>query len=128
MTDVFPHGCYLVQDSISEAQDCDESVETRRVVDTLTDKWVFSCQVMDVEEGQPRRTVVKVVADRKPDLQPPANGSPFTPIEFEGLTAAEPPKINRGRAEYSSLRATGIRPAPPRGPEQKAGSGQQADA
>jgi hypothetical protein len=124
MADVFPHGAYLVQGSISDAQDCDESVETRPVVDKGTGKQVFQVQVVDVEEGQPRPMMVKVVADRMPDLPPPANGSPFTPIEFEGLTVAEPPKINRGRAEYTALRATGIRPitpAPAHDPEQKAG-------
>ncbi|HEY1346655.1 MAG TPA: hypothetical protein VGF54_16825, partial [Streptosporangiaceae bacterium] len=63
---MFPHGCYLVQDSISEAQDCDESVDTRVVVDRLTGKRVFSCRVTDMHpelKGQPRNTVVKVVAD-----------------------------------------------------------------
>jgi hypothetical protein len=126
MSDVFPHGCYLVQDSISEAQDYDDSVETRRVVDRLTGKPVFSCQVTDMDpelKGQPRQTEVRVVAEQVPDLSPPVDGSPFIPIEFEGLTAAAPPKIDRGRAAYTSLRATGIRriePAPAHDPEQEA--------
>jgi len=123
MADVFPHGCYLAPDPISEAQDCDESIETRPVVDKLTGRRVFSCRVMDMDpdrEGQLRETVVKVVAERLPALPSPANGLPFAAIEFEGLTAA-PPTISRGRAAYTSLRATGIRPAPPaHGPEQEA--------
>jgi hypothetical protein len=116
MADVFPHGCYLAQDSISGAQDCDDSLDARVVVDKLTGKRVFSCQVTDMHpelKGQPRQTEIKVVADRMPVLPPPANGSPLTAIQFEGLTAAGPPSIDHGRAAYSSLRATGIRLATP---------------
>ena len=117
MQDVFPHGCYLARepDSISEAQDCDESIEARPVVDKLTRKPVFSCRVLDMDpdrEGQLRETVVKVVAERMPVLPPQADGLPFAAIEFEGLTAA-PPTISRGRAAYTSLRATGVRPIRP---------------
>jgi hypothetical protein len=126
MGDVFPHGCYVMQGSIRYVEDGDESVETSVVVDRLTGKRVFSCPVMDMDpeaEGQWRETEVKVVADRMPDLPPPANGLPFAAIEFEGLTAA-PPTISRGRATYPSLRATGIRPitpAPAQDPEQETG-------
>jgi hypothetical protein len=48
MADVFPHGCYLVLDSISEAEDYDESIEARPVVDKGTGQRVYQCRVMDL--------------------------------------------------------------------------------
>jgi hypothetical protein len=127
MSDVFPHGCYLVQDPISETQDCDNPMETLRVVDRETSKWVFSCRVTDMHpelKGKPRQTEVRVVADQMPDLSPPADGSPFIPIEFEGLTAAAPPTIDRGRVAYTSVRATSVRRIEPTPAH---GSGQEGD-
>jgi hypothetical protein len=43
VADVFPDGCCLVPDSISEAQDYDEKTKTRRpAVDKLTGRGSFS--------------------------------------------------------------------------------------
>lgn len=42
MDDVFPAGCYLMPDSIAEAQDYDEKTKVRRpAVDKVTGKRVF---------------------------------------------------------------------------------------
>jgi hypothetical protein len=110
MTDVFPHGCCLVPDSISQAQDYDEKTKIRTpAVDKVTGTPVFSCRVVDLDpelEGRSRETVVKILADRMPV---PPTRTPFESVEFEHLTVT-PYVTDRGRMAYS-LRATGIKPA-----------------
>jgi len=112
MADVFPHGCHLVPDSISEAIDYDEETKRRSAaVDKLTGKPVFQVRVVDMDPelaGRSREVVVKVIADRMP--MPPTR-QPFEPVEFEGLTVT-PYVTDRGRMGYS-LRATGIKPGRP---------------
>jgi hypothetical protein len=113
MADVFPHGCHLVPDSISEAIDYDEETKRRSpAVDKHTGKPVFQVRVIDLDpelSGRSREVVVKVVADRMP--QPPTR-APFELIEFEGLTVT-PYVIDRTKRLGYSLRANGIKPARP---------------
>ena len=71
-----------------------------------------------------QRTVkVKVAAQVQPVLPPPAAGSPFTAVEFDGMTAT--PYVDAARCQAKdtgkcgarqaySLKATGVR-APSRG-------------
>ena len=70
MPQVFPHGCRLMPDSITEAQDYDEKTKTRSPsVDKLTGRRVWQCRVADMDpelEGRSRETVVKILADRMP--------------------------------------------------------------
>jgi hypothetical protein len=110
MTDVFPEGCFLMPDSISEAQDYDEKTKVRRPsVDKVTGKRVFQCRVVDMDpdlEGRSRETVVKILADYQPV---PQARTPFEAVEFENLTVT--PYVNdKGRLAYS-LRATGFKTA-----------------
>ena len=111
MADVFPQGCYLVPDSISERYDYDEKTETRRPsIDRITGKRVYQCRVVDMDperEGLSRETAVTIVADHMP-VSP--TGVQYEPVEFEDLTAT-PYLTDRGRAALTSLRATGIRSA-----------------
>lgn len=121
MEDVFPHGCYLEPDSISEAQDCDEMTETRPVVDKRTGQQVYQCRVLDRGpglDGLSPETVVKIVAEQMPAFP---TRTRFEPVEFEGLTAI-PRAIGPGQVVYSSLRATGLKRAmtPPSGQENMA--------
>ena len=115
MGDAFPGGCFLMPDSISEAQDYDEKTKVRTPAkDKVTGSKVFQCRVVDMDpelEGRSRETVVKILADYKPV---PQGRAPFEPVEFEGLVVT--PYVNdKGRMAYS-LRATGFksaaRPAP----------------
>ena len=121
MHDVFPHGCHLVPDSITEAIDYDEATGRRTpAVDKHTGKPVFQCRVSDRDpelEGRSRETVVKILADRKPT--PPTSTS-FELVEFEGLLVT--PYVDTGRCQGKgrcgarmafSLRATGIKAARP---------------
>ena len=70
MQDVFAHGCNLMPDSITEAQDYDEKTKRRTpAVDKLTGKRVLQCRVVDMDPdlaGRSRETVVKILADREP--------------------------------------------------------------
>jgi hypothetical protein len=113
MADVFPHGCYLVPDSISEAIDYDGDTKRRSpALDKLTGKPVFQVRVIDLDpelSGRSREVVVKVVADRMPV---PPTRAPFEPIEFENLTVT-PYVIDRTKRLGYSLRATGIKAARP---------------
>jgi hypothetical protein len=121
MQQVFPHGCHLMPDSITEAQDYDEKTKTRTPsIDKLTGKRVFQCRVADMDpelEGRSRETVVKILADRPPS---PPTGTPFELVEFDGLQVT--PYVDSGRWQGQgrcgarmafSLRATGIKPARP---------------
>jgi hypothetical protein len=110
MKDVFPLGCCLVPDSISEAQDYDEKTKIRRpAIDKLTGQRVYQCRVVDLDpelEGRSRETVVKILADRTPV---PPTRAPFEAVEFENLVVT-PYVTDRGRMAYS-LRATGLKQA-----------------
>ena len=110
MRDVFPDGCCLVPDSMSEAQDYDEKTKTRRPsIDKLTGQRVFQCRVVDLDpelEGRSRETVVKILADRMP--VPPTRVL-FEAVDFDGLVVT-PYVTDKGRMAYS-LRATGLKQA-----------------
>jgi hypothetical protein len=112
MHDVFPHGCHLVPDSITEAQDYDEKTKRRTpAVDKVTGKRVWQCRVVDMDpelEGRSREVVVKILADREPA---PPTRTPFEAVEFEGLVVT-PYVTDKGRMAYS-LRAVGIKAARP---------------
>jgi hypothetical protein len=108
--DVFPHGCHLLPDSISEAMDYDEKSKTRRpAIDKVTGKRVWQCRVQDMDPdlaGRSRETVVKILADQQPA---PPTRTLFEAVEFDGLQVT-PYVTDRGRLAYS-LRATGIKAA-----------------
>ena len=113
MADVFPQGCHLVPDSISEVQDYDENTRQRTpAVDKVTGSRVWQCRVVDLDPelaGRSREVVVKILADRMPV---PPTRAPFEPVEFENLTVT-PYVIDRTKRMGYSLRATGIKAARP---------------
>jgi hypothetical protein len=116
--DVFPAGCHLLPDSISEAQDWDEVSRVRTpAVDKITGKRVWHVRVVDMDpalEGRSREVVVKIAADRAPV---PPTRTPFEAVEFENLTVT--PYVDTGRCQGQgrrcgarmafSLRATGLK-------------------
>lgn len=106
--DVFPAGCVLVPDSITEAQDYNEVTRARTpAVDKVTGQRVWTVRVMDMDPdlaGRAREVAVKVTAPVQPV---PDSGAPFAPVEFEGMTVT--PYVGQtGRMAYS-YRATGFR-------------------
>jgi hypothetical protein len=111
---VFPDGAYAA--GVFEAvRDFDRSQGDRFVQqkDKGTGLPVWTVDVIDADPQARARTVkVKVAAEYQPTLPPSSAGSPFTAVEFTGLTVT--PYVNQaGRLAYS-FKATGVR-APSRG-------------
>ena len=93
---VFPDGAYAAG-KIEMVRDFDRSSGDRVVQqadkDTGLPLWVV--EVIDADETARQRTVkVKIAAQVQPVLPPPAPGSPFTAVEFEGMTAT--PYVDTG--------------------------------
>ena len=81
--------------------------------DKTTGQPLWVIEVIDADpQARVRAVKVKVAAQVQPVVPAGPQGSPFTPVEFTGLTVT--PYVNQaGRLAYS-LKATGIR-APGRG-------------
>jgi hypothetical protein len=133
---VFPSGVYAAG-GVEKVRDFDRSSGDRVV--QQTDKhsglplWVI--EVIDADPEARQRTVkVKVAAEYQPTLPSPAPGSPFTAVEFEGMTAT--PYVDSGRCQGKgrcaarqaySLKATGVR-APSRPMPRPAPAAEHKDA
>ena len=120
---VFPDGAYAAG-SFEMVRDYDRSTPDRAVQQTDKDSGLplWAVEVIDAQENARQRTVkVKVAAQVQPVLPPPSPGSPFTAVEFEGMTAT--PYVDSSRCQGNgrcgarvaySFKATGVR-APSRG-------------
>jgi hypothetical protein len=122
---VFPDGAYAAG-GIEMVRDFDRSTADRLVqqADKETGLPLWVVEVIDAQETARQRTVkVKIVAQVQPVLPPPAPGSPFTAVEFDGMTAT--PWVDSSRCPGDgkhkcaarlaySFKATGVR-APSRG-------------
>jgi hypothetical protein len=124
--DVFPYGCYGVGE-VQTMRDFDRSTKDQAVqaVDRDTGLLVWTVDVIDADPEARERTVrVKLLAPVQPVPPEAAEGVPFRPVEFDGLTATPYVATTAsGRARLAwSFRATGMR-APGRVPaNSKAGN------
>jgi hypothetical protein len=122
---VFPSGAYAAG-GVEKVRDFERSSGDRVVqqTDKATGLPLWVIEVIDADPEARQRTVkVKVVAQYQPVLPDAPPGSPFTPVEFEGLQATPYVDASRcpgdgkskckARLAYS-LKATGVR-APSRG-------------
>ena len=122
---VFPDGAYAAG-TIEMVRDFDRSTSDRPVqqADKETGLPLWVVEVIDAQENARQRTVkVKIAAQVQPVLPSQPPGSPFTPVEFDGMTATPYVDTSRctgdgkhkcaARLAYS-LKATGVR-APSRG-------------
>ena len=121
---VFPSGAYAAG-GFDMVRDFDRSTGDRLVqqADKHTGLPLWVVEVIDADPEARQRTVkVKVAAQYQPVLPDAPAGSPFTPVEFEGLQAT--PYVDSGRCQGKgkcaarqaySLKATGVR-APSRLP------------
>lgn len=89
--EVFPHGAYLVT-AVTPVPDFDKSTKDLKVqqLDKDTGLPLWAVDVVDADPEAPRKAktvTVKIGARVQP--VPPSNdtGSPFTPVEFENLSA-----------------------------------------
>ena len=121
---VFPDGAYAAG-KFEMVRDFDRSQGDRVVqqVDKATGLPLWVIEVIDADESARQLTVkVKVAAEYQPVLPPAVPGSPFTAVEFEGLTVFPYVDASRckggkdkcGARQAYSLKATGVR-APSRG-------------
>ena len=122
---VFPAGAYAAG-GIEMVRDFDRSSGDRVVqqADKHTGLPLWVVEVIDAQEDARQRTVkVKIAAQVQPVLPAPAPGSPFTAVEFDGMTAT--PYVDASRCsgdgkhkcaarQAYSFKATGVR-APSRG-------------
>jgi hypothetical protein len=120
---VFPDGAFAAG-KFEMVRDFDRSQGDRVVqqADKHTGLPLWVVEVIDADPEARQRTVkVKVAAQVQPVLPPQPPGSPFTPVEFEGMTVT--PYVDSGRCQGKgkcaarqgySLKATGVR-APSRG-------------
>ena len=122
---VFPAGAYAAG-AIEMVRDFDRSSGDRVVqqVDKHTGLPLWVVEVIDADATARQRTVkVKIAAQVQPVLPSPAPGQPFTPVEFDGMTAT--PYVDSSRCsgdgksrcaarQAYSFKATGVR-APARG-------------
>ena len=120
---MFPDGAYAAG-GFEMVRDFDRSQGDRVVqqVDKHTSLPLWAVEVIDADPEARQRTVkVKVAAAVQPVLPSAAPGSPFTAIEFEGMTVTPYVDTSRcqgkgkcGARQGYSLKATGVR-APSRG-------------
>ena len=122
---VFPAGAYAAG-GIEMVRDFDRSSGDRVVqqVDKHSGLPLWVVEVIDADPDARQRTVkVKIAAQVQPVLPSPAPGSPFTAVEFEGMTATPYVDASRCQAKDTgrcgarvaySFKATGVRD-PPRG-------------
>ena len=122
---VFPDGAYAAG-GIEMVRDFDRSTPDRVVqqADKETGLPLWVVEVIDAQESARQRTVkVKIAAQVQPVLPSPAPGSPFTAVEFDGMTAT--PYVDSSRCQAKdtgrcgarvaySFKAAGVR-APARG-------------
>jgi hypothetical protein len=122
---VFPSGAFAAG-QVEKVRDFEKSSGDRVVqqTDKATGLPLWVVEVIDADPEARQRTVkVKVAAQYQPVLPDAPAGSPFVPVEFEGLTATPWVDSQRCHAKETgrcgarmaySLKATGVR-APSRG-------------
>ena len=112
----FPHGAYAVGD-VQPVRDYDKSTKERVVqaVDPDTGLLLWSVEVVDgdPEAKKSNRTMsVKITAKVQPVLPEALSGLPFTPVEFDRLTATA---YIEEKGDFSSI-AWSLRAADVRAP------------
>lgn len=126
--EVFPYGAFVLGVEASMAFTADSNVPKQQERDKETNQLVWIVRALDANEEATRfgaEFKVKIVAPHQPVPPAKAQGFPFAPVEFEGLTIT-PYANNKGRIAYS-FRAAGMK-APGGSRASKAGSADQKTA
>jgi hypothetical protein len=113
---VFPAGAFAAG-SFEPVRNFEASTGDRFVqsADKETGLSLWVIEVIDADpQSRTRAVKVKVASASPPVLPPPPPGSPFTPVEFAGMTATA--YVNQAGRLAWSIKATGVRAAgrPPR--------------
>ncbi len=109
---VFPYGCYVVGE-VEQVKDFDASTNGRTVYakDKTTGLPVWQVPVIDADpavKAANKTVAIKVLAEVQPVPPAPLPGSPFTPVEFDGMTVTPYVGQNTGRLAWS-IRARAMR-------------------
>jgi len=131
--EVFPHGAYIVA-PVAPVLDFDQSTRELKVqqVDKDTGELIWSIDVLDANPEAPRKSKtvsIKILGKVQP--VPPSNesSSPFTPVEFDGLTALAYIDDNGNRPRIAwSFRAAGMHAPGKAGSTRAAGSAESRAA
>ena len=108
---VFPCGAYAAG-SFEPVRNFEASTPDRFVqaADKETGVPLWAIEVIDADpQARPRAVKVKVAAAAEPVLPPPLAGSPFTSVEFAGMSVT--PYVNQAGRMAWSVKATGVRAA-----------------
>ena len=111
---VFPSGAYAAG-AFDPVRNFDASTGEKFVqsTDKATGQPLWAIEVIDPDpQARTRAVKVKVAAQVQPVIPAGTSGSPFTPVEFTGMTVT--PYVNQSGRLAHSIKATGIR-APGRG-------------
>jgi len=107
---VFPDGVFILGVEPSQEFQEDRNAPKRQERDRETNQLVWVVRALDANEEADRfgaEFKVTISAPQQPVPPAKAQGFPYAPAEFEGLTIT-PYANNRGRVAYS-FRATGMR-------------------
>ncbi|MCA1677238.1 MAG: plasmid replication, integration and excision activator [Actinobacteria bacterium] len=112
MEDVFPHGAFVVS-AVEAVRDFEKSTPQKFVqqLDKETGLAMWSVSVLDADPDARKtdKTVtVKVLDTVQPVPPETTGGTPFRPVEFDGLTVTPYLDDKRNRVAYS-LRARAMR-------------------
>ncbi|TDO62585.1 hypothetical protein EV651_106200 [Kribbella sp. VKM Ac-2571] len=112
--EVFPYGVFAVSE-VTQVRDFERSTRERPVyaIDEETGLSVWSVDVMDGDRDArkaDRQVSIKILAKQQPVLPPQPQGMPFTPVEFEGMTATPYIAENGNRPRLAwSFKAMAVR-------------------
>ncbi|WP_250289520.1 plasmid replication, integration and excision activator [Frankia sp. CiP1_Cm_nod1] len=123
-TDMFPHGAYVL--GVEPVNDFDKAkagIADAQERDKVTGELVWAVRVMDADPNARAGSAevkVKIAAGVRPVPPEPLAGTPFRPVEFDGLTLTPYVNTNGQKPRQGfSFWAAGIRPV-------RAGSGRAA--
>lgn len=118
MEDVFPHGAFVVS-AVEAVRDFEKSTPQKFVQqldkETGLPMWAVSVLDADPDARKGDKTVTVKVLDAVQPVPPETTGgTPFRPVEFDGLTVTPYLDDRRNRVAYS-VRARAMRPPANRG-------------
>jgi len=111
----FPRGAFMVGEVEPVVKWSDDGERQGQELDKNTGHPLWQVRVIDADpearKGQ-NEVTVKIASIAEPSAPPEANGLPFRPVFFEGLSVTPYVKENGGRPRVAfSLRAREMKPA-----------------
>jgi hypothetical protein len=123
--DVFPHGAFVLGvEAVNDFEKARSGVGDPQERDKDTGERLWAVRVMDADPAaRTSELKVKIAAPVQPVPPEPIAGTPFRPVEFEGLTVTPYVDTNRQRPRQGySLRASAMRAVVAAGSRRTAGA------